>query len=107
MHLIHCECQINVSPCHSQIGTSPHSHPAELGEKQRETGPVRQREGGMRLEGVVSYSFTSTHPGLLRRTSMRVFIRVVLNRIDALCSLQDKPTEFFLRINYFPRMVQG
>lgn len=56
------------------------------------------------MVGVVSYSFTSTHPGLLRRTSISVFIRVVLNRIDALCSLKDKVTECLLKINYFSSM---
>lgn len=54
--------------------------------------------------GVVSYSFTSTHPGLLRRTSISVFIRVALNRMEALCSLKDKATECLLKINSFSKM---
>lgn len=37
-----------------------------------------------------SYSFTSTHPGLWRRTSMSVFMSVVLKRINVLGSLQQR-----------------
>jgi hypothetical protein len=71
----------------------------------RGTGRITKgdRVGG----GGRPYSFTSTHPGLWRRTSMRVFIRVVLNRINALCSLQNKAIEHLLRISHFPRMAQG
>lgn len=38
----------------------------------------------------MSYSFTSTHPGLWRRTSISVFMSAVLNRINVLGSLQHK-----------------
>lgn len=38
---------------------------------------------------------------------MRVFISVLLNRIDALGFLQNKATEHLLRINYLPRVAQG
>lgn len=60
-----------------------------------------------KVVGAVSYSFASTHPGLWRRTSMRVFVSVVLNRMDALCSLKDKATARLLEISYFFRMIQG
>lgn len=53
------------------------------------------------------YSFTSTHPGLWRRTSMRVFMSVVLKRINVLCSLQHKTAKDMLRTLTFLGCPQG